>query len=45
MKRSDKTRDDFMAFIAARERLFLQAFEEWGLSADGDEGTGTVVED
>ncbi len=37
MRRSDKSKDDFSAFLAARERLFLEAFERWGLSTAGEE--------
>lgn len=37
MRRSDKSKDDFSAFLAARERLFLEAFEQWGLSTVGEE--------
>lgn len=37
MRRPDKSKDDFNAFLAARERLFLEAFELWGLSSEGEE--------
>lgn len=37
MKRSDKSKDDFNGFLVARERLFLEAFEQWGLSTGGEE--------
>jgi hypothetical protein len=37
MRRPDKTKDDFQSFLVARERLFLDAFEHWGLSVVGEE--------
>jgi hypothetical protein len=35
MRRSDKTKDDFNAFLSARQRLFFEEFEHWGIVEQG----------